>query len=147
MNFNLFPKEGIDFILIRAEFPPNFSAQETAKRLQYFQPIIDRIPKEEIQSAIIKIGIQQTDPTDPLTRIGEQLGMAQIILVPETERKRKAQEIFAELEPDLKALPDAVSVMVDLVVNGPPIGAAVTVAIEGRDYKTLKIISKEMQEF
>lgn len=147
MNFNLFPKEGIDFVLIRAEFPPNFSAQETAKRLQYFQPIIDRIPKEEIQSAIIKIGIQQTDPTDPLTRIGEQLGMAQIILVPETERKRKAQEIFAELEPDLKALPDAVSVMVDLVVNGPPIGAAVTVAIEGRDYKTLKIISKEMQDF
>ncbi|MCW7496020.1 efflux RND transporter permease subunit [Leptospira levettii] len=147
MNFNLFPKEGIDYVLVRAEFPPDFSAQETAKQLQYFQPILDKIPKSEVQSVILKIGIQQTDPTDPLTRIGEQLGMAQIILVPETERKRTAQEIFGELEPDLKKLPNAISVMVDLVVNGPPIGAAVTVAIEGRDYKTLKQISNEMQDF
>ncbi|MBM9589015.1 efflux RND transporter permease subunit [Leptospira sp. 201903075] len=147
MNFNLFPKEGIDYVMVRAEFPPDFSAQETTKQLQYFQPILDRIPKSEVQSVILKIGIQQTDPTDPLTRIGEQLGMAQIILVPETERKRTAQEIFGELEPDLKKLPGAVSVMVDLVVNGPPIGAAVTVAIEGRDYKVLKQISNEMQGF
>ncbi|TGL54411.1 efflux RND transporter permease subunit [Leptospira kemamanensis] len=147
MNFNLFPKEGIDYVLVRAEFPPDFSAQETTKQLQYFQPILDKIPKSEVQSIILKIGIQQTDPTDPLTRIGEQLGMAQIILVPETERKRTAQEIFGELEPDLKKLPNAISVMVDLVVNGPPIGAAVTVAIEGRDYKTLKQISNEMQDF
>ncbi|TGK85966.1 efflux RND transporter permease subunit [Leptospira bourretii] len=147
MNFNLFPKEGIDYVMVRAEFPPDFSAQETTKQLQYFQPILNKIPKEEVQSIILKIGIQQTDPTDPLTRIGEQLGMAQIILVPETERKRTAQEIFGELEPDLKKLPGAVSVMVDLVVNGPPIGAAVTVAIEGRDYKTLKQISTEMQDF
>ncbi|TGM37752.1 efflux RND transporter permease subunit [Leptospira biflexa] len=147
MNFNLFPKEGIDYVLVRAEFPPDFSAQETAKQLQYFQPILNKIKKEEVQSVILKIGIQQTDPTDPLTRIGEQLGMAQIILVPETERKRTAQEIFGELEPDLKKLPNAISVMVDLVVNGPPIGAAVTVAIEGRDYKVLKQISNEMQDF
>ncbi|MCW7480426.1 efflux RND transporter permease subunit [Leptospira kanakyensis] len=147
MNFNLFPKEGIDYVMVRAEFPPDFSAQETTKQLQYFQPILNKIPKNEVQSIILKIGIQQTDPTDPLTRIGEQLGMAQIILVPETERKRTAQEIFGELEPDLKKLPGAVSVMVDLVVNGPPIGAAVTVAIEGRDYKTLKQISTEMQDF
>ncbi|MBM9546437.1 efflux RND transporter permease subunit [Leptospira sp. 201903074] len=147
MNFNLFPKEGIDYVLVRAEFPPDFSSQETAKQLQYFQPILDKIPKSEVQSIILKIGIQQTDPTDPLTRIGEQLGMAQIILVPETERNRTAQEIFGELEPDLKKLPNAVSVMVDLVVNGPPIGAAVTVAIEGRDYKVLKQISNEMQGF
>lgn len=147
MNFNLFPKEGIDYVMVRAEFPPDFSAQETTKQLQYFQPILNKIPKDEVQSIILKIGIQQTDPTDPLTRIGEQLGMAQIILVPETERKRTAQEIFGELEPDLKKLPGAVSVMVDLVVNGPPIGAAVTVAIEGRDYKTLKQISTEMQDF
>lgn len=147
MNFNLFPKEGIDYVLVRAEFPPDFSAQETSKQLQYFQPILNKIPKSEVQSIILKIGIQQTDPTDPLTRIGEQLGMAQIILVPETERNRTAQEIFGELEPDLKKLPNAVSVMVDLVVNGPPIGAAVTVAIEGRDYKVLKQISNEMQGF
>lgn len=147
MNFNLFPKEGIDYVMIKAEFPPDYSAQETAKQLQYFEPILKRIPKEEVQSIILKVGIQQTDPTDPLTRIGEQLGMAQIILVPETERKRTAQEIFGEIESELKMLPNALTVMVELVVNGPPIGAAVTVAIEGKEYKTLKVISEEMQSF
>ncbi|GBF51085.1 cation/multidrug efflux pump [Leptospira ryugenii] len=147
MNFNLFPKEGIDYILVKAEFPPDYTARETANKIKYFEPILSRIPKDEIKSLILKIGIQQTDPTDPLTRIGEQLGMAQIILVPETERKRTAQQIFGELESELKMLPEANSVMVDLVVNGPPIGAAVTVAIEGKDYKTLKLISEDMQSF
>jgi|JI8StandDraft_1071087.scaffolds.fasta_scaffold00443_6 multidrug efflux pump subunit AcrB len=147
MNFNLFPKEGVDYILVKAEFPPDYSAQETANQVRYFDSILKKIPKEEVQSIILKIGIQQTDPTDPLTRIGEQLGMAQIILVPETERKRTAQVIFGELESELKMLPKATTVMVDLVVNGPPIGAAVTVAIEGKDYKTIKLISEEMQAF
>jgi multidrug efflux pump subunit AcrB len=147
MNFNLFPKEGVDYILVKAEFPPDYSAQETARQVKYFETILSRIPKEEVQSIILKIGIQQTDPTDPLTRIGEQLGMAQIILVPETERKRTAQVIFGELESELKMLPNATTVMVDLVVNGPPIGAAVTVAIEGKEYKTIKMISEEMQSF
>ncbi|WCL48917.1 efflux RND transporter permease subunit [Leptospira sp. GIMC2001] len=145
MNFNLFPKEGIDYVLIRAEFPASYSAQETARKLAYFDEVIAKIPKNEIQSSILKIGIQQTDPTDPLTRVGENLGMAQIILVPETERKRTAQVIFGELDEELKQIPDATSVMVDLVVNGPPIGAAVTVAIEGRDYKVLEEISQEMK--
>lgn len=145
MNFNLFPKEGIDFVLVRAEFPPSFSAQETARKLVYLENIASKIPKEELQSSIVKVGIQQTDPTDPLTRIGENLGMLQIILVPETERKRTAQEIFGELEEEFKALPFADKVMVDLIVNGPPIGAAVTVAIEGPDYEVLQTISQEMQ--
>ncbi|TGN20882.1 efflux RND transporter permease subunit [Leptospira idonii] len=147
MNFNLFPKEGIDYVMVKAEFPPDYSSQETAKQLEYFEPILAKIPKEEVQSIILKVGIQQTDPTDPLTRIGEQLGMAQIILVPETERKRTAQVIFAEIESELKMMPNALTVMVELIVNGPPIGAAVTVAIEGRDYQTLKTISEEMQTF
>lgn len=146
MNFNLFPKEGIDYILIRADFAPNYSAQETARKMRYLEPIINKIPKEEIQSSILKIGIQQTDPTDPLTRIGENIGMMQIILHPETERKRTAQEIFDSLESEIKAMPDANSVFVDLVVNGPPVGAAVTVAIEGKDYKTIQIIAEELKD-
>jgi multidrug efflux pump subunit AcrB len=146
MNFNLFPKEGIDYILIRAEFPPNYSAQETARKLSYLEPIIAKIPKDEIQSSILKIGIQQTDPADPLTRIGENIGMVQIILTPETERERTAQVIFDALDSEIKSLPEANSVFVDLVVNGPPVGAAVTVAIEGKDYKTIQIISEELKE-
>ncbi|MCG9876602.1 MAG: efflux RND transporter permease subunit [Leptospiraceae bacterium] len=145
MNFNLFPKEGIDYILIRADFAPNYSAQETAKKLSYLEPIIAKIPKDEIQSSILKIGIQQTDPTDPLTRIGENIGMMQIILTPETERERTAQEIFNDLDAEIKKIPEANSVFVDLVVNGPPVGAAVTVAIEGKNYKTIQVIAEELK--
>jgi multidrug efflux pump subunit AcrB len=146
MNFNLFPKEGIDYVLIRVEYPSSYSAQETARKLAELEPILQKIPSSEMQSMILKVGIQQTDPTDPLTRVGENLGMAQIILVPETERKRTARQIFDELEPEIKAIPDATTVLVDEIVNGPPIGAAVTVAIEGRDYKVLQEIAEQMKK-
>ena len=147
MKFNLFPKEGVEQVIIKAEFPPYFTARETLARMQYVEPILNRIPKSEIIGYTVKIGVQQTDPTDPLARVGEHLGMVHLYFIPENERKRTTGEILAELEDEIKKIPNAETVFVEELINGPPIGAAVTVAVEGKDYKTLKVISKEVQDF
>ena len=144
MKFNLFPKEGVEQVIIKAEFPPYFTARETLARMQYVEPILNRIPKSEIIGYTVKIGVQQTDP---LARVGEHLGMVHLYFIPENERKRTTSEILAELEDEIKKIPNAETVFVEELINGPPIGAAVTVAVEGKDYKTLKVISKEVQDF
>ncbi|MBK8398939.1 MAG: efflux RND transporter permease subunit [Leptospiraceae bacterium] len=147
MKFNLFPKEGVEQVIVKAEFPPYYTARETLTRMQYVEPILNRIPKSEIIGYTVKIGIQQIDPTDPLARVGEHLGMVHLYFIPENERKRTTAEIMAELEEELKKIPNAETVFIEELINGPPIGAAVTVAVEGKDYKTLKIISKDVQDF
>ncbi|HNK59060.1 MAG TPA: efflux RND transporter permease subunit, partial [Leptospiraceae bacterium] len=147
MKFNLFPKEGIEQVIIKAEFPPYFTARETLEKLQYLEPILDRIPKTEIIGYTVKVGIQQTDSGDPLTRVGEHLGMVHLYFIPENERKRTTSEIIGELEAEIKKIPNAENVFIEELINGPPIGAAVTVAVEGKDYKKLKEISNEIKDF
>jgi multidrug efflux pump subunit AcrB len=145
MKFNLFPKEGIEQVMIKAEFPPHFTARETLTRLQYLEPILDRIPKKEIIGYTIKVGIQQTDSSDPLTRVGEHLGMVHLYFIPENERKRTTFQIMGELEAEIKKIPNAENVFIEELINGPPIGAAVTLAVEGKDYKKLKEIAAEIE--
>ena len=145
MKFNLFPKEGIEQVMIKAEFPPHFTARETLNRLQYLEPILDRIPKKEIIGYTIKVGIQQTDSSDPLTRVGEHLGMVHLYFIPENERKRTTFQIMGELEAEIKKIPNAENVFIEELINGPPIGAAVTLAVEGKDYKKLKEIAAEIE--
>jgi multidrug efflux pump subunit AcrB len=144
MKFNLFPKEGIEQVMIKAEFPPHFTARETLTRLQYLEPILDRIPKKEIIGYTIKVGIQQTDSSDPLTRVGEHLGMVHLYFIPENERKRITSQILGELEEEIKKIPNAENVFIEELINGPPIGAAVTLAVEGKDYKKLKEIALKL---
>lgn len=147
MKFNLFPKEGIEQVMIKAEFPPHFTARETLARLQYLEPILDRIPKNEIIGYTVKVGIQQTDSSDPLTRVGEHLGMVHLYFIPENERKRVTSQILGELEEEIKKIPNAENVFIEELINGPPIGAAVTLAVEGKDYKKLKEISTEIESY
>ena len=55
MKFNLFPKEGVEQVIIKAEFPPYFTARETLARMQYVEPILNRIPKSEFNRQIQQI--------------------------------------------------------------------------------------------
>jgi multidrug efflux pump subunit AcrB len=147
MKFNLFPKEGVEQVIIKAEFPPHFTARETLIRLQYLEPILNKIPKNEIIGYTVKVGIQQTDSGDPLTRVGEHLGMVHLYFIPENERKRITSEIIGELEEEIKKIPNAENVFIEELINGPPIGAAVTLAVEGKDYKKLKEIAAEIEDY
>ncbi len=146
LRFNLFPKEGIEQVLIKAEFPSNFTSRETLTRMRYLNPILEKISKKDMIGYVTKIGVQQTDPTDPLARYGENLGMVHLYFIPEDKRKRTTEQIIKEFEFEIKNIPDAKNVFIEELINGPPVGAAVTLAVEGGDYKKLKEISLEIQK-
>lgn len=147
LKFNLFPKEGVEYVLIKAEFPTNYSAKETQKKMEYIEKVLDRLPKKDLVSVVTKIGSQQTDNTDTIGRIGENLAAVQVLFIPETNRKKTAEQLMEPLQKDLLATSDAVEVTVEEMSGGPPVGAAVTLAILGKDYPTLEKISEEIQAY
>lgn len=113
--------------------------------MKYMESIVQKIPKEELVSYSTKIGVQQTDPDDPLSRFGENLGVILIYLTPEVKRERKATEILRSIEPDLKKTPGLNEIFLEEFGNAPPIGAPIS--IQGKDYETLKNILNELQSF
>ncbi|MDI7209695.1 efflux RND transporter permease subunit [Leptospira santarosai] len=147
MDFILFPKEDIEVIMIKAEFSPTSRIFQTREKMTYMENIVQKIPQEELVSYSTKIGVQQTDPDDPLSRFGENLAVILIYLTPETKRKRKASEILMSIESDLRKTPGVNEVFLEEFGNAPPIGAPITISIQGNDYETLKKISNELQTF
>ncbi len=147
MKFNLFPREGVEAFIVKVEFEPGVRVQDTMQRMEYVENLIRRIPDDELESYTVKAGIQQQDSQDILTRVGEHLGMVQVFLTPELQRDRLAKDIIAGFEDELNQIPDAVNVFVEEVVPSPPIGAAVTLAVEGDDYDTLQKIADDVKAF
>lgn len=147
MRFSLFPKEGIEIFIIKVEFPPNLRASETLRKMRELQPVIESLPKSELSSYTIKAGIQQRNSQDALTRVGEHLGMVQVYLTPELNRERTSKEIIHSLKNKIIQVVGKNKLLIEEVAPSPPIGAAITLAIEGTQYKTLKKISTELQDF
>jgi multidrug efflux pump subunit AcrB len=147
MDFILFPKENVEIFLIKAEFQPSLRANETREKMKPIEEILKTIPKEELVSYSIKIGVQQTEPNDPLSRYGEHLAIATVFLTPETERKRLARDILDEIEPKVKKVEGLESLYMEELINGPPIGAPVTLSILGNNYEQLQIISQEIKAY
>ncbi|TGK14091.1 efflux RND transporter permease subunit [Leptospira fletcheri] len=147
MKFILFPKEDIEIFTVKAEFPSSYRIYQTREKMKYMETVIRKIPANELVSYSIKIGVQQTDSDDPLSRFGENLGVVLVYLTPESDRKRKASEILASLESDFKKTPGLVGVYMEEFGAAPPIGAPITVSILGKDYGQLEKVSLELQNF
>ncbi|MGJ4746855.1 efflux RND transporter permease subunit [Leptospira sp. SA-E8] len=147
MDFILFPKEDIEIFLIKAEFPPSSRIFQTKEKMKYMEEILKKIPKEELVSYSTKIGVQQSEPNDPLSRFGENLGVILVYLTPESQRIRKASEILASIEDDIRKTPGLSDVYLEEQAMAPPIGAPITIGVLGKDYEVLKKVSADLQSF
>ena len=146
MKFSLFPKEEVEEFLVKIEFSPSLRVTQTMERVAAVEDLIRKLPPEELVSYSMKGGIQQRDAQDPLQRVGEHLAMVRVFLTPEVSRKRTALEIIEELKPKVQKLPDLKHMAIEELVPSPPIGAAITVSVEGPNYATLRKISGEIQD-
>ncbi|MCB1173790.1 MAG: efflux RND transporter permease subunit, partial [Leptospiraceae bacterium] len=147
MQFSLFPKEEVERFLIKMEFDPSFRIAQTMQSTAHMEELVRRLPASELVSYTLKGGIQQKDAGDPLQRVGEHLSMIQVFLTPEVERARKASAIIAELNEHQLEIPGLKTMQIEELVPSPPIGAAISVTIEGPEYETLRLISGQIQDF
>lgn len=147
MRFTLFPKEEVEQMIIKTEFDPSTRVSQTIEKMAPIEKLVRELPKTELVSYSMKAGIQQVGAGDPLTRNGENLAMIDIFLTPEVTRERTAEQIVKALEPQIRAIPGLRNLSVEEVVPAPPIGAAITVAVEGPDYARLREIAGEIRTY
>ena len=102
IGFILFPKQGIEILLIRADSASGVSLEEMNQRIKPIENAVLNLEENELDSFSSRVGIHQRDPNDPFTKRGKNYAQVNIYLTPEQNRTRKAKEIINYLKRKLK---------------------------------------------
>lgn len=145
-RFILFPPVGIQTFFIKVEAPKSFTLETTESYVQKIESTIMKLPEDELSDVISMIGIARKDSNDPLTKRGSNYAQIQVILKPEGDRTRIAQDIIAQLKNDIQLGRDDISLSYEALKGGPPQGRPVSIDILGANFENLHKISLELEE-
>lgn len=143
-RFELFPAVGVESFFIKLEAPQQFSLENTEEYLVKVEQALSEFPKEEITDYISMVGISRQDSNDPLTKRGSNYAQVQVILTPENQRDRTAQDIIEILKEKIRFDRPDVKANFVLRKGGPPQGRPISIDLLGDDYHKLNEISKEL---
>ncbi len=147
LDFVLFPPEGVDRFIVRYSAPVGTPIKKLHAAVKKVEDYIMSLPEEEIVALTTRTGIQQKDPSDPLARKGDNVGMMLVYLTNENRRKRNANEIIKQLRIVLPPFEPLDTLQFETIINGPPVGKPVTISVKGNDLETLKTIAKDIQYY
>lgn len=147
MDFVLFPPEGVDRFIVRYSAPVGTSIHKLHKAVSEIEEYIMKFPEEEVIAVTTRTGVQQKDPSDPLARTGDNLGMMIVYLTNENKRQRTADEIIEDLRNKFPIFTPLDSLTFETIVNGPPVGKPVTINLKGSNLDTLKEVAKEVKGY
>lgn len=95
-RFKLFPG-GIETFFIKITAPVGYTLEQTERFARAIEQEIAKLPKDELENYVTRIGITQKDVNDPFTRRGKNYGMLLVYLTPDQDRKRSTEDIISEL--------------------------------------------------
>ena len=102
----LFPPEGVEIFMVRAEAPTGSSLANTSQAIVPIENAIAQLPDSEMEAYTATIGIQQKDPNDPATKRGSQYALVKVFLTPENSRQRTAKDIIDDLKNKVGSVPE-----------------------------------------
>ena len=145
MKFQLFPPDGVEIFFVRIDAPTGSSLKQTEALVVPVERIVASLPKQELDSYLTKIGIQQQDPNDPSTALGTEYAQIAVFLTPETSRTRTAQEIIDDLRQKI-GLPDGLrKVAYVRAESGPPVGRPVSLSVRAKQYEVILPAVEELK--
>ncbi len=154
MGFKFLTGGGEEQIRIKVKMPFETNLDSNLDEMKKIeQLVIKSVPAEEFKALHLYVGEDYTDFTDPKPPKATYKSTFDIYLVPEKERKRKADEINMELRNKIAIaqqggfLSGDTSIKVESIFLGPPIGKPVNVEIQGEDYEVMKKIADEYSAF
>lgn len=95
-SFKLFPG-AIDIFQIKFEAPRGYSLEQSNEVAQIIEKAVSKLPKEELDDYLTRVGIISKSVNDPNTQRGSNYGQILIYLTPEASRERSAEEIIAQI--------------------------------------------------
>ncbi len=147
VKFILFPPDGVEAFMIKAEAPVGTGLNETARLMKPLEKVVtERVKKSELESFVTTIGIQQQSVDDPNTKRGSQYAQIMVFLTPEVDREREAKEILEEIRTNIGDTAP-LKVVFQRINPGPPVGKPISVGIQGESYENILAGSEEMKSF
>ncbi len=137
MRFQLFPPDGIEIFFIRVDAPTGSSLTQTEEAIRPVEQLVAALPREELDSFVSKVGVQQQDPNDPSTRVGSEYAQVAVFLTPESKRTRTAQEIMNDLRNRIGLPSGLKKVAYQRAQGGPPVGKPVSLSVRAREYEVI----------
>ena len=147
IKFILFPHAGINFFFIRGEAPIGTPLDKTHELITPMEKIVSELPKDELDTYVTTVGQVQEDRHDPFSGLGSDLVQVTVYLAQEQDRKRKVNEIIAEVRKKAKGITGFDELRYDMPETGPPVGKPVEARIRGEDFDTLDEIAKEYMDY
>ncbi|MCA9771455.1 MAG: efflux RND transporter permease subunit, partial [Myxococcales bacterium] len=144
IGFEFFPKVDIGRFNINYRLPMGARIEETTALGEHFFAAFSDIP--EIDNYVLTTG--DTGALSPDGREGRErgptVGRVTVELVPAAARERSQAEVVRELERRIGEYP-GVEVNFFQLREGPPVGAAVAVRIQGDDLETLTALARNVE--
>ncbi|MBY0554081.1 efflux RND transporter permease subunit [bacterium] len=143
-RFELFPAEGVEYYIVRFELKTDSSIYNTdlvAKKIN--EMVMQKIPKEAIDSTITRVGVSQTDPSDPKSLVGENVGLIMVAIKPDWAPKLDIQKTLSELR-TIKPFDDITKISFEPIENGPPVGKPLTLTFRSTEYETLSSLAESV---
>lgn len=135
-KFMLFPPEQTEIYLARIEMPENTKVEKTYEVTQRVEKKIQEVLGEKLLAHSISIaGTSQAMPTDIKGQTGANVGIVKMYAT----KYAKDNVRYTEVLKLLREITDAEtsSLTFEEQVNGPPVGAPVTVTFRSNDGKSL----------
>jgi multidrug efflux pump subunit AcrB len=158
LSLFLVPKIGFKFVTgggeeqirISVKLPFETNLESNLSEMKKIEKLIlESVPENEFEALHVYAGEEYTDIIDPKPGKATYKSTFEIYLVPEKNRKRIADAINFELRNKIAqaqkdgALTPDLSVKVENVFDGPPVGKPVNVEIQGEDFEVIQKIAAE----
>lgn len=146
MRFILFPPDGIYTFFVRIDGEPGASLDEMSSMLSEIEPQIAQLPKTELVDFTSMIGIQQEEPSDPLTKRASHYGQILVNLTPEGTRERNVDQVVDELRERIKLPKGATKIGFSVAQGGPPQGRPISINLYGEDFAILRTLADDVKK-
>jgi multidrug efflux pump subunit AcrB len=145
LKFILFPPDGVEIFMARAEAPDGTPLEITGELMRPIEREVAKIPEVELRDYVTTVGLHQQEPDDPMTKRGTHLGQVTVYLSPETERERSAAEIIDDLRVRVGTPPGVNRVVFERMQGGPPVGQPISIGIWGRNYPEILAAATDLR--
>lgn len=146
-KFILFPAEQTEIYLARLELPANSKVEKTYETMKWLEDRIgEALGNKILKHSVSFAGTSLAMPTDIKGQFGDNVGLVKIFVTEFAKNNIHYTEVLKKLR-FIKAPPE-LRLTFEEQVNGPPVGAPVTVTFRSNDGESLdkliKIITDEL---
>ena len=136
-QFMLFPPDQTEIYAARLEMPKGSRLEETDKEMEWVSQEIHKKIKTHVNHIVSRSGVSTLGPDDPKAKESQDVGIIFIYVNENARDNVPYTEILAELR-KIKA-PHA-DVQFEALINGPPVGAAVSATLRSNNSESLNTV-------